>query len=96
MSRDPLKHDPREVRYLSDAEGRTEAVVVPIGLWEEISSELETRFLLSNPAMRAKLLASINEPPEAAVPLEEVLARCGVTLEEVLSWDEDKPNTTVG
>mgnify|MGYP002780421789 CR=1 FL=1 len=49
---------PPEVQTIVDADGRETAVVISIEDWKEISSELETAYLLSNPATREKLLAA--------------------------------------
>ena len=45
-----------EFQYISDSDGRPKAVIIPIELWREISSERETAHLLSSDAMRQRLL----------------------------------------
>ncbi len=37
------------IRYLADADGKPEAAVVPIGLWREIESEIETATCSATP-----------------------------------------------
>ena len=46
---------PRNLQYVSDAEGHTTAVIVPIELWNEIASERETAYLLKSPEMKERL-----------------------------------------
>lgn len=65
-----------EVQYVSDAEGKAVSVIVPIDLWQEIASERETAYLLSNEAMRKRLLDALNG--QERVPLEEVRAKLGI------------------
>jgi hypothetical protein len=45
-----------DVQYISDANGNTISVIVPIGLWQEIESERETAYLLKSKAMKQRLL----------------------------------------
>ena len=47
-----------KVQYVSDAEGNLTGVFVPIEVWQELSSEFETRYLLNSKAMRERLLAA--------------------------------------
>jgi len=44
-----------EVQYISDADGNTLGVIVPIELWREIESERETAYLLKSDAMKRRL-----------------------------------------
>ena len=74
-------------RYLADAEGRPTDAVIPIDVWREISSELETRFLLDNPVMRERLMRSINSTE--SIPLDEALRRIGVTEAELMAEPDD-------
>ena len=46
------------LQYICDSEGQTLSVVVPIALWQEITAERETAYLLSSPAMKARLLTA--------------------------------------
>jgi PHD/YefM family antitoxin component YafN of YafNO toxin-antitoxin module len=45
-----------DVQYVSGADGKVTAVIVPIGLWREISSERETAYLLRSETMKRRLL----------------------------------------
>ncbi len=45
-----------DIQYISDAEGNPTGVLVPIELWREISSDLETAHLLQSEVMRRRLL----------------------------------------
>ncbi|MEQ8171962.1 MAG: hypothetical protein ABRQ38_23925 [Candidatus Eremiobacterota bacterium] len=38
----------KDIQYLIDEKGEKKSVLVPIEIWEEISSEIETKYLLSN------------------------------------------------
>ncbi len=44
------------VQYVSDADGHTVSVIVPIELWHEIESERETAYLLKSDEMRRRLM----------------------------------------
>ncbi len=44
------------VQYVSDENGDVTAVLVPIAVWREVASELETQHLLGSPVMRERLL----------------------------------------
>lgn len=65
-----------DVEYISNAEGKPVAVVVPIDLWQEISSERETAHLLSTPANKKRLLEAMNRT--GGMSLEEVRAKLGI------------------
>ena len=69
------------LHYLTDEEGGITAVVVPIALWREVASELETQHLLRSPAMRERLVAALAR--EGGHSFDEVLERLGVSEEEV-------------
>ena len=45
-----------DIRYVSDRDGKTVGVIVPIDLWREIESERETAYLLKSEAMKRRLL----------------------------------------
>lgn len=44
------------IQYISDENGKTTGVIVPIDFWREITSELETSYLLSSRLMTRRLL----------------------------------------
>ncbi len=64
------------IQYISDEDGDVTAVVVPIELWRDIASELETNYLLSSETMKQRLLAAKNR--QEGTPLEEALEKLGV------------------
>jgi len=45
-----------QVQYVSDEEGQSVSVIVPVQLWREIMSERETAYLLNNETMKKRLL----------------------------------------
>jgi antitoxin YefM len=47
---------PAGIRYVSDPDGKTVGVIVPIELWREIESERETAYLLKGEKMKRRLL----------------------------------------
>lgn len=65
-----------EVQYVTDADGKPTAVLVPIDLWNEIASERETEYLLRNPAMRERLLAA--RARTGGIPLDEAVDKLGL------------------
>ena len=65
-----------QVQYVSDAEGKNVGVIVPIDLWRDIESELETAHLLGSSAMRLRLVEAMNR--EGGMSLEEATHRLGV------------------
>lgn len=66
-----------ELQYITNADGEQLSVIVPIAIWREISSELETAYLLSSPVMRKRLLEA-KERTDGCISLEEVRARLGL------------------
>lgn len=64
------------IQYISDMQGNIQSVVVPIEVWKEIESEIETAHLLSSETMKQRLLEAINR--EEGIPLEEVHERLGI------------------
>jgi PHD/YefM family antitoxin component YafN of YafNO toxin-antitoxin module len=45
-----------EIQFVSDENGNTVGVIVPIELWREIESERETAYLLKSENMKRRLL----------------------------------------
>jgi hypothetical protein len=66
----------QEVQYVSDADGNTVGVIVPIDLWREIESERETAYLLKSDAMKQRLLEAKGR--EGGFTLEEVREKLGI------------------
>ncbi|MGI8911750.1 MAG: prevent-host-death protein [Rubrobacteraceae bacterium] len=65
-----------EIRYVSDSDGNTVGVIVPIELWREIESERETAYLLKSETMKRRLLEA--KERQGGMPLEEARAELGV------------------
>ena len=65
-----------DVQYISDERGELTGVIVPIELWQEIVSELETHHLLKSAAMKKRLLEAIGRSENIA--LDEALDRLGI------------------
>ncbi len=65
-----------QIQYVSDEEGQTVGVIVPIDVWREIESELETAYLLKSPVMKKRLLAA--KERTGGTTLEEARARLGI------------------
>lgn len=65
-----------EVQYISDAQGNSVGVIVPIALWREIEAERETAYLLHSETMRRRLLEA--KERNGGQSLEEVRAKLGV------------------
>ena len=64
-----------DVQYITDDNGRMTAVIVPLELWRESTSERETAYLLNSPAMRQRLLDAMHRME--SVPLDEVRGQLG-------------------
>jgi PHD/YefM family antitoxin component YafN of YafNO toxin-antitoxin module len=65
-----------DIQYITDADGNPTAVIVPIDLWREISSEKETAYLLQSEAMKRRLLEARQR--QEGIPLEEVREKLGI------------------
>lgn len=68
--------DQPQIQYVSDADGKNVGVIVPIDVWREMESELETAYLLKSPAMKARLMAAKDR--EGGMSLDEVTERLGI------------------
>lgn len=64
------------LEYVSDKQGHLKGVIVPIGLWRDIASELETTHLLKSKAMRQRLLMAKRR--KKGIPLGEALEKLGI------------------
>lgn len=65
-----------DVQFVSDINGETKAVIVPIELWREMESERETAYLLSSETMKRRLLASLQSTE--TIPFDEAIERLGL------------------
>ena len=61
------------IQVVSNEAGEPTAVLVPIDLWREISSERETAYLLSSEAMKKRLLEA--RASKERIPFETVLEK---------------------
>ena len=68
--------DQTEIQYVSDAEGNAVGVIVPIELWREIESEIETSYLLKSETMKQRLLEA--KERQEGIPLEEAREKLGI------------------
>ncbi len=65
-----------QVQYVSDADGKTVGVLVPIKLWKEIESERETAYLLKSKRMKKRLLEALKRTE--GISLEDARAKLGI------------------
>jgi PHD/YefM family antitoxin component YafN of YafNO toxin-antitoxin module len=65
-----------KIQYVSDQNGNLTGVFLPIEVWRELESELETRYLLQSEAMRERLLEARKR--DEGIPLEEALEKLGI------------------
>jgi len=47
-----------EIQYVANEQGTPTAVIVPIELWQQITAEQETAYLLKSATMKQRLLAA--------------------------------------
>ena len=64
------------IQYVSDENGESVAVIVPIELWREIESERETAYLLKSANMKHRLLEA--KERQDGIPFEEVCEKLGI------------------
>jgi PHD/YefM family antitoxin component YafN of YafNO toxin-antitoxin module len=64
------------VQYISDADGTTVGVIVPIEVWREIESERETAYLLKSKAMKKRLLEA--KARRKGISLDEARTKLGI------------------
>ena len=64
------------VQYVSDAEGHPVSVIVPIHLWQEISAERETAYLLKSETMKMRLLKAKERTD--GISIEDARAQLGI------------------
>ena len=65
-----------QIQYVANAEGQLTSVLVPIDLWREIESELETAYLLRSENMKKRLLEAIHR--QNGIPFEVALEKLGI------------------
>lgn len=64
------------VQYISNPEGNVTGVIVPIELWQDLISELETQHLLKSETMRKRLLEACQR--DDGVSLEQAVVQLGL------------------
>jgi len=64
------------IQYVTDENGTTTSVIVPIELWREIEAERETAYLLKSGAMKKRLLEAKNR--QDGIPFEVVREKLGI------------------
>jgi hypothetical protein len=64
------------IQYISDQDGKTTGVIVPIELWRELTSARETAYLLSSATMKERLLNAKNR--QDGMPFEVVCEKLGI------------------
>ena len=62
-----------DIQIVSNQAGEPTAVIVPIELWREISSERETAYLLKSETMKQRLLTA--KERREGLPLEVVIEK---------------------
>lgn len=65
-----------DIQIVSNEAGEATAVIVPIDVWKEITSERETAYLLKSDAMRQRLQAALER--RSGVPLEDAVTNLGL------------------
>jgi hypothetical protein len=65
-----------DIQIVSNAAGDPTAVIIPIDLWREISSERETAQLLRSEAMKQRLLAA--KQRDGGLSLEAAVEKLGI------------------
>ena len=64
------------IQFVTDENGKTTNVIVPVELWREIESERETAYLLKSKGMKKRLLEAKNR--KEGISLEDVREKLGV------------------
>jgi len=65
-----------DTQFVSNEAGEPTAVLVPIELWREISSERETAYLLKSETMKQRLLAAAQR--QDGLSLDAVVEKLGM------------------
>lgn len=64
------------LQFITDENGKTTSVVIPIERWHEIEAELETAYLLKSKAMKKRLLEAKKRTD--GIPLEQAREKLGI------------------
>ena len=65
-----------DIQIVSNQAGEPTAVIVPIELWREISSERETAYLLKSETMKQRLMAA--KQRNDGITLEAAVEKLGI------------------
>jgi len=71
----------RELQLVSDEGGKVTAVLVPIEIWRDISSQIETNYLLKSATMARRLKEAMSSAE--SVSLDSALAQSGIARSEL-------------
>ena len=71
----------RDLQLVSDERGQVTAVIVPIETWKEITSQIETNYLLKSATMKRRLHEAMQDPK--AVGFDDALQQAGVQASEL-------------
>ena len=66
------------IQYVSDEKGDRIAVIVPIEIWEKLTGEDETSYLLKSKTMKSRLLEAKDR--QTGISLEEACEKLGIWL----------------
>ncbi len=64
------------IQYIADKNGKTTAVIVPIDLWQEMTGERETAYLLNSEPMKTRLLEA--KARQTGIDFEVVREKLGI------------------
>ena len=65
------------VQYISNQQGDVTGVIVPIDIWQDLISELETQHLLKSETMRQRLSDALNR--KSGVSLNQAVEQLGLS-----------------
>lgn len=65
------------VQYISNQQGDVTGVIVPIDIWQDLISELETQHLLKNETMRQRLSEALSR--QGGVSLSQAVEQLGLS-----------------
>lgn len=70
------KKKSKKIQYVSDDNGKPTAIIVPMELWNEISCERETAYLLKSKTMTRRLKEAMSR--QGGVTLDETREKFGI------------------
>jgi hypothetical protein len=69
------------IQLVSDERGDVTAVIVPIELWKDITSRVETNHLLASETMKRRLLEAMEDADSAS--FDDAMQRLGIAQDEL-------------